>query len=173
MPVAEISAAVTSLNATLSIAKAMVGLRDAESFRAKSIEMQQTILDALDNGIAAREAYATQLDRIRALEAEVASLGIVKLASGMSAWITSVPGDKVITFDCLEHSPFPEEMRQCGYILQDEGDGQRILASALVEHFVRAADGQLELLTEGSTRPIAESRHHAGICRVRKWSFEL
>jgi hypothetical protein len=48
--------------------------RWAETFRAKSIEMQQTILDALDNGIAAREAYATQLDRIRALEAEVAAL---------------------------------------------------------------------------------------------------
>jgi hypothetical protein len=74
MPIAEISAAVTSLNATMQIAKAMVGLRDAETFRAKSIEMQQTILDALGNGIAAREAYATQLDRIRALEAEVAAL---------------------------------------------------------------------------------------------------
>jgi hypothetical protein len=74
MPIAEISAAVTSLNATMQIAKAMVGLRDAEAFRAKSIEMQQTILDALDNGIAAREAYAAQLDRVRALETEVASL---------------------------------------------------------------------------------------------------
>lgn len=74
MPVAEISAAVTSLNATLQIAKAMVGLRDAEAFRAKSIEMQQTIMDALDNGIAAREAYTAQLDRVRALEAEVADL---------------------------------------------------------------------------------------------------
>jgi hypothetical protein len=74
MPVAEISAAVTSLNATLQIAKAMVGLRDAEAFRTKSIEMQQTILDALDSGIAARETYATQLDRIRALETKVTSL---------------------------------------------------------------------------------------------------
>jgi hypothetical protein len=74
MPIAEITAAVTSLNATMQIAKAMVGLRDAEAFRAKSIEMQQTILDALDNGIAAREAYVAQLDRIRALEADVTRL---------------------------------------------------------------------------------------------------
>jgi hypothetical protein len=74
MPVAEIGAAITSLNATMQIAKAMVGLRDAEAFRAKSIEMQQTILDALDNGIAAREAYTSQLDRIRTLEAEMTSL---------------------------------------------------------------------------------------------------
>jgi hypothetical protein len=74
MPVAEISAAISSLNATLNIAKAMIGLRDAEAFRAKSIEMQQTIMDALDNGIAAREAYTKQLDRVGALEAEVANL---------------------------------------------------------------------------------------------------
>ena len=99
--------------------------------------------------------------------------GIVKLAGGMSAWITSVPGEKVITSDCLEHSPFPEEMRQCGFILQDEGDGQRILASALVEHFVRAADGQLELLTAGSTRPIAETRTHAGIVKIKRYAFEM
>lgn len=74
MAVAEISAAIASLNATLQVAKAMVGLRDAEAFRTKSIEMQQAIMDALDNGIAAREAYAKQLDRVRALEAEVADL---------------------------------------------------------------------------------------------------
>lgn len=52
----------------------MVGLRDAETFRAKSIEMQQTIINALESGIAAREAQGAQLDRIRALEAEVARL---------------------------------------------------------------------------------------------------
>jgi hypothetical protein len=74
MPVAEISAAIASLNATLNIAKAMIGLRDEEAFRAKSIEMQQTIMSALDNGIAAREAYTKQLDRVGTLEAEVADL---------------------------------------------------------------------------------------------------
>lgn len=52
----------------------MVGLRDAETFRAKFIEMQQTIINALESGIAAREAQGAQLDRIRALEAEVARL---------------------------------------------------------------------------------------------------
>ena len=71
---AEIVAGITSLRATLGIAKAMVGLRDAEAFRAKSIELQETILRALASGIEAREAYAKQLDAIRALEAEVARL---------------------------------------------------------------------------------------------------
>jgi len=74
MPIAEIGAAITSLNATLSIAKAMVGLRDAEAFRAKSIEMQGLILESLSKSIEAREAYSAQLDRIRALEKEVADL---------------------------------------------------------------------------------------------------
>jgi hypothetical protein len=74
MVAGEIAAAITSLRATLDIAKAMVGLRDAEAFRAKSIELQETIMRALDSGIDAREAYAKQLDMIGALEAEVARL---------------------------------------------------------------------------------------------------
>lgn len=74
MPLAEITAGITSLRATLDIAKAMVGLRDAEAFRAKSIDMMETIMRALDSGIEAREAYAKQLDSVRALEAEIASL---------------------------------------------------------------------------------------------------
>jgi hypothetical protein len=74
MPVAEIGAAITSLNATLNIAKAMVGLRDAEAFRTKSIELQGLILDSLSKSIEAREAYSAQLDRVRTLETEVANL---------------------------------------------------------------------------------------------------
>jgi len=74
MVAAELSAGVTSLRAALDITKAMIGLRDAEAFRSKSIELQQVIMDALTQGIDAREAYASQLDRIRALEAEVTSL---------------------------------------------------------------------------------------------------
>ena len=74
MPLAEIAAGITSLRATLDIAKAMVGLRDAEAFRAKSIELQETFLRALDSGIEACEAYAKQLDSVRALEAEVTRL---------------------------------------------------------------------------------------------------
>jgi hypothetical protein len=74
MPVAEISAALTSLRAALDITKAMIGLRDAEAFRSKSIELQGLILESLDKAINSREAYSAQLDRIRALEAEVTSL---------------------------------------------------------------------------------------------------
>ena len=74
MPVAEIAAGITSLRAALDITKAMIGLRDAEAFRAKSIELQGVVLEALEKSIEARETYAAQADRIRALEAEVADL---------------------------------------------------------------------------------------------------
>jgi hypothetical protein len=74
MPAAEISAGLTSLRAALDITKAMIGLRDAEAFRAKSIELQGLILESLVKAIESREAYSAQLDRIRTLEAEMTSL---------------------------------------------------------------------------------------------------
>jgi hypothetical protein len=74
MAAGEIAAAVTGIRAALDITKAMVGLRDAEAFRAKAIELQGVVLDAFEKAIEAREAYSAQADRIRALEAEVASL---------------------------------------------------------------------------------------------------
>jgi hypothetical protein len=74
MPVAEIAAAITSFRASLDIAKAMVGLRDEEKFRARAIELQTAITDALEKAIDAREAYAAQSDRMRALESGIARL---------------------------------------------------------------------------------------------------
>ncbi len=74
MVVAEIAAGAQSLRAALDIAKAMIGLRDAEAFRAKSIELQTVILEGLERAIEARETYTAQADRIRDLEAEVARL---------------------------------------------------------------------------------------------------
>jgi hypothetical protein len=34
-------------------------------------------------------------------------------------------------------------------------------------------DGTVVPLTEGSTRPVAESRSHAGICKVKRYAFDL
>jgi hypothetical protein len=74
MPAAEIAAAVTGFRASLEIVKAMIGLRDEEAFRAKSIELLGTVADSLEKAIEAREAYAEQADKIRALEAKIAKL---------------------------------------------------------------------------------------------------
>jgi hypothetical protein len=84
-----------------------------------------------------------------------------------------VPGSPEVTFDCLPFSPFPEEMRQRGFILREEGDGERILASAVVEQFTRRADGELEPLTPGSTERVAQTVTHAGIVNTRRFGFIL
>jgi hypothetical protein len=55
----------------------------------------------------------------------------------------------------------------------ETGFGERILAHAIVERFGRRADGTLELLTPGSTLPIAETRNHAGIVRTRRFAFDM
>ncbi len=69
-----IGAALSSLKAASDITKAMVGLRDAEVFRMKAIELQGIIMEAQASAIDAREAHSTQVERISALEAEVARL---------------------------------------------------------------------------------------------------
>lgn len=74
MPVGEITAAITSLRATLDITKAMVGLRDTAAFQKKSIELQTLILEAIDKNIASAQAQAMQLEEIGALKAKVARL---------------------------------------------------------------------------------------------------
>jgi len=43
------------------------------------------------------------------------------------------------------------------------GEGERILATALVERFVIRADSELQPLTKGSTRPVTSTVTHAGI----------
>jgi hypothetical protein len=45
------------------------------------------------------------------------------------------------------------------------GEGERILPTAIIEKFVTRADGELEPLTEGSTRAITSTVTHAGIVK--------
>jgi hypothetical protein len=48
-----------------------------------------------------------------------------------------------------------------------------MLAIAIVERFVLRADGELEPLIAGSTRPVASTVTHAGICKVKRHGFEI
>jgi hypothetical protein len=59
------------------------------------------------------------------------------------------------------------------YAVEEIGEGERILPFGIVEKFVRGDDGTMQPLTEGSTRPIAEVRTHAGIAKVRRFSFGI
>jgi hypothetical protein len=60
-----------------------------------------------------------------------------------------------------------------GYAVRKIGEGERILPAAIVEKFVMRAHGEFELLTEGSTRPIASTVTHAGICKVKRYAFDM
>jgi hypothetical protein len=95
------------------------------------------------------------------------------LAQRASAWLTSVCGATTVTFDALPSSPFAEDLRDLGYEVQDEGPGERILPAGIEEKFARRADGELELITEGSTATVVTVRHHAGITRVLRFSFDI
>jgi hypothetical protein len=76
--------------------------------------------------------------------------------------------------ECLPGSTLPDELRaQLGYDVRDLGDGERILAAAIVEQFTLAADGEFEPLVEGSTKPVAQTRRHAGIVRVKRYGFSM
>lgn len=63
MAMSEISAGLTSLRAALDIRKAMTGLRDAETFRASSIELRG-VVEALEKANESRKAYSAR-HRIR------------------------------------------------------------------------------------------------------------
>ncbi len=65
--------------------------------------------------------------------------------------------------------------RSCArfHLLTATGDGERILPTAITERLCVGADGQLEPVTPGSTRPVALTVTHAGICRVRQYAFGM
>jgi hypothetical protein len=49
----------------------------------------------------------------------------------------------------------PNDVRAAGYQLQENGEGERILPSAIVQRFTRNAAGEFEPMTAGSTRVVA------------------
>jgi hypothetical protein len=89
------------------------------------------------------------------------------------AWLTSVPGAHEVTMECLPGSKLPDDLRALAYDVIAAGDGERVLPHQIVQRFVRRADGELESLTEDSTRPITSTVTHAGIVKVQRWAFHL
>jgi hypothetical protein len=99
--------------------------------------------------------------------------GLNEFAQSRGGWATSIPGAIEVTVECLPDSTLPDDLRGLGYDVIAAGDGERILPHRIVERFVRRADGKLEPLTAGSTKPIAEVRTHAGIVKVRRYGFDI
>jgi hypothetical protein len=88
-------------------------------------------------------------------------------------WIVSVPGDPQVRMECLPGSTLPDELRDAGYDPELIGEGERIIAGTIVERRELSAAGAFEPATEGSTRPVAEARRHAGIVRVVRFTLAL
>ena len=76
-------------------------------------------------------------------------------------WCTSIPGAPEVTIEALPGSTLPADLRGIGYNITETGTTERILPNAVVEM----------VLTEGSTVPI--KMVHAGICKVKRFSFSL
>jgi hypothetical protein len=98
---------------------------------------------------------------------------LVRFASQHNAWITSLPGHRVVTVETLPGSALPDELRALGYRLHEEGEGQRIVPHAITERFARGDDGSFVAATAGSTRPVVHQVTHAGLCRVLRFSFTI
>ena len=56
--------------------------------------------------------------------------------------------------------------------MREIADSERTLPHQIVQRFVRRADGELEPVTAES-KPIAETRTHAGIAKVKQYAFEM
>jgi hypothetical protein len=78
-----------------------------------------------------------------------------------------------VRIECLPGSTLPDELRNAGYDVGDLGDGERILATAIIERFTTRGDGELEPLVEGSTKPVSLTQTHAGIAGVRRYGFSM
>ena len=72
--IAAIAGTISALKGVSDIAKAMVGLRDAEAIRSKVIELNNQILAAQQSAFTAREESAALVARIGELEKEVVRL---------------------------------------------------------------------------------------------------
>jgi hypothetical protein len=116
-------------------------------------------------------AQPEQRSKVADRKARFAALN--KFVTERQGWIISLPGHEEVRIECLPGSALPNDLRGLGYRLLAIEDGERILAGAIVEKFVRRADGDLEQLTAGSTKPVAEVRRHAGIVRTERYTFDL
>jgi hypothetical protein len=98
---------------------------------------------------------------------------LVTYARERNGWLTSVPGAPTVTMECLPDSTLPDALRDLGYIVEQVGTTDRILANAITERFTRGPRGELELLKPGSTEAAVEVRHDAGVTRVLVYEFDV
>ncbi|WP_316234241.1 hypothetical protein [Bradyrhizobium sp. SZCCHNR1098] len=76
-------------------------------------------------------------------------------------WVTSIPGDYLVTIECTEGSSLPEKLQDLGYRLREVDRRERMISNATTEEIVD--------LCHNKTRTLS----HAGLVPVIVYSFEL
>ena len=99
-------------------------------------------------------------DKIADRKARFAALNA--FVTKRNGWLTSIPGALDVTMETLPDSGLPDELRELGYDLREDGTSERILAFGITEHIP---------VTEGSTA--TRRVQHAGIVKVRRYAFEM
>jgi hypothetical protein len=121
--------------------------------------------------LAHREKYRPgQLEKINDRKAAFDRLNRFIMARG--GWITSIPGDRLVVVEAVSATT-ASDLADLGYSPIEIEGGQRIMSAAVEECFTRTAAGALEPWTEGSARPVAEVRRHAGFVPTLRWSLVL
>jgi hypothetical protein len=91
----------------------------------------------------------------------------------LGGWVVSIPGDRTIVVECLPGSNVPHRLRGAGYDLTEIEGGERIIAGAITERLELSSSGAFVPATEGSTKPIATTVVHSGICKVERFAFSM
>jgi hypothetical protein len=123
---------------------------------------------------AAKEIYKPRgIPEIEDRKTRFAKISAYVRANG--GFVTSIPGSAEVVIEVLPDSPIPDYLISRGYDVRpaDPPETMRILASAIVETFMKNPDGTLSILVEGSTQSVAEVRRHAGITRVMRFTFSI
>jgi hypothetical protein len=58
--------------------------------------------------------------------------GLNKFVTERSGFLTSVPGEREVTMECLEGSTLPDGVRQLGYTVVADGEGERITGAGAI-----------------------------------------
>ncbi len=72
--IAEIAGGLSALKSASELTKAIIDIRDLSVVQGKAIELQRQILAAQESALAANEKQSLLVEKVRALEAEVARL---------------------------------------------------------------------------------------------------
>src|SRR5712671_561873 len=113
----------------------------------------------------AKEKYIPLKPEVKSRKARFAELN--DYVRSRNGWITSIPGVVAVEMQCLPGSTLPDDLRGLGYDVTETGETERILPTAITEQLCLGADGALEPMTAGSTRPVAMTTTHAGIVKVK------